>query len=242
MIDLLEEKFSSKERYKNGQIISSVGTAKTYRLIKTSLNNFTQEVYKRSLSSYYFKEITEKFLLDYTLYIKKQGIENGNKGGLVQKLRKLRAICRYAEKQWDCIKDDKIIYERIKFPKQAKPLLISKTKQLIEKYRGTGCGDYVFPIFTHKHDTDKKKISRVNGFSGKLSQALTKACKIARIKENITWYSARGSFITRMVDQGYSPYVVAEMAGNSPMVIYKHYYKNTHGKEMLDEMNSIFGK
>lgn len=42
--------------------------------------------------------------------------------------------------------------------------------------------------------------------------------------------------------QGYSPYVVAEMAGNSPMVIYKHYYKNTKADEMLKEMNSIFGE
>ena len=32
------------------------------------------------------------------------------------------------------------------------------------------------------------------------------------------------------------------MAGNSPMVIYKHYYKNTKADEMLKEMNSIFGE
>lgn len=143
---------------------------------------------------------------------------------------------------WDCIKENQIIYERTKFPKQAKPLLLSKSKQLIEKYRGTGYGDYVFPIFTHKHDSDKKRMYRVNGFSCKMSATLTKACKIVKIKDNLTWYSARGSFITRMVDEGYSPYVVAEMAGNSPMIIYKHYYKNTHGKEMLNEMDSIFGK
>ena len=42
-----------------------------------------------------------------------------------------------------------------------------------------------------------------------------------RIKENITWYSARGSFISKMVDAGNNPYVVAEMAGNSPLTIYK---------------------
>ena len=56
------------------------------------------------------------------------------------------------------------------------------------------------------------------------------------------WYCDRASFTTRKVDQGYSPYVVAEMAGNSPMVIYKHYYKNTKADEMLKEMNSIFGE
>lgn len=99
MIDSLIEKFTHKERYKNGRIITSINNARSYKEIKNSLSRFTQEVYNRSFSSYYFKEINERFLLDYTLYIQKVGIENGNKGGLTQKLRRLRATCRYAEKQ-----------------------------------------------------------------------------------------------------------------------------------------------
>ena len=85
-------------------------------------------------------------------------------------------------------------------------------------------------------------MGRVTSFSFKLALTLAKACRLLKIKEKLTWYSARASFITRMVDQGYSPYVVAEMAGNSPMVIYKHYYKNTQGDEILKQMNSIFGE
>ena len=99
MIDSLIEKFTHKERYKNGRIITSINNARSYKEIKNSLSRFTQEVYNRSFSSYYFKEINERFLLDYTLYIQKVGIENGNKGGLTQKLRRLRATCRHAEKQ-----------------------------------------------------------------------------------------------------------------------------------------------
>ena len=189
MIDSLIEKFTHKERYKNGRIITSINNARSYKEIKNSLSRFTQEVYNRSFSSYYFKEINERFLLDYTLYIQKTGIKNG---GLTQKLRRLRATCRYAEKQgiygvdmkafeclgdnikwgqttskatsyvalaklenidrslfskkeqlhldlflfsyytggmanvdvcyltWDSIKEDKIIYERMKFPKSEK--------------------------------------------------------------------------------------------------------------------------
>ena len=60
---------------------------------------FTQEEYRKGLSTFFFKDINERFLLDYTLYIQKVGIENGNKDGLTQKLRRLRATCRYAEKQ-----------------------------------------------------------------------------------------------------------------------------------------------
>ncbi len=314
MIDSLIEKFTHKERYKNGRIITSINNARSYKEIKNSLSRFTQEVYNRSFSSYYFKEINERFLLDYTLYIQKVGIENGNKGGLTQKLRRLRATCRYAEKQgiygvdmkvfeclgdnikwgqttskatsyvalaklenidrslfskkeqlhldlflfsyytggmanvdvcyltWDSIKEDKIIYERMKFPKQAKPLLIEKAKKIIEKYRGTGFENYIFPVFTHKHKTDMQRTKRISNLTVKMTITLAKACRLLKIKDKLTWYSARASFITRMVDQGYSPYVVAEMAGNSPMVIYKHYYKNTKADEMLKEMNSIFGE
>ena len=143
---------------------------------------------------------------------------------------------------WDSIKEDKIIYERMKFPKQAKPLLIEKAKKIIEKYRGMGFENYIFPVFTHKHKTDMQRTKRISNLTVKMTITLAKACRLLKIKDKLTWYSARASFITRMVDQGYSPYVVAEMAGNSPMVIYKHYYKNTKADEMLKEMNSIFGE
>ncbi|ADV43630.1 phage integrase SAM-like domain-containing protein [Bacteroides helcogenes] len=275
MIDSLVEKFTHKERYKNGRIVTSANNAHSYKEIKNSLTRFTQEVYNRSFSSYYFKEINERFLLDYTLYIQKIGIENGNKGGLTQKLRRLRATCRYAEKQgiygvdmkafeclgdnikwgattskatsavvlakledidrslfskkeqlhldlflfsyytggmanvdvcyltWDSIKEDKIIYERMKFPKQAKPLLIEKAKRIIEKYRSVGSENYIFPVFTHKHNTDMQRTKRISNITVKMTQTLGKASRLLKIKDKLTWYSARASFITRMVDEGY---------------------------------------
>jgi integrase len=141
---------------------------------------------------------------------------------------------------WDCIQDDKIIYERIKFPKTAKPILLQKSRDIINRYKGLGYGNYVFPVFTHKHTTSEKRRYRVNEISTKLRITLSKICKMLRIKENVTWYSARGSFISKMVDAGNNPYVVAEMAGNSPLTIYKHYYKNTRREEIKREMESIF--
>ena len=62
MIDSLIEKFTHKERYKNGRIITSINNTRCYKEIKNSLTRFTQEVYNRSFSSYYFKEINERFL------------------------------------------------------------------------------------------------------------------------------------------------------------------------------------
>lgn len=141
---------------------------------------------------------------------------------------------------WDSVQEDRIVYERIKFPKTAKPILLKKAKDIMNKYKGMGYENYVFPVFTCKHTTTAKKTTRVKHISSHLSKTLTKACRMLRIKENITWYSARGSFISKMVDAGNNPYVVAEMAGNSPLTIYKHYYKNTKRDEIKKQMEQIF--
>lgn len=312
MIDFLEEKFKNKKRIKNGQIIESIPNAKKYDQIRRVLQAFTKEKYNRALSTYYFKDITETFLLDFAFSIKEQGLKNGNRAGLTSKLRLLRAICNAAVKEgmygasieifnclgndikipettskavadttiakienidrtlftkkeqmyldlflfsyytggmanidvcyltWDSIQEDKIVYERIKFPKTAKPILLQKAKVILDKYRGTGVGNFVFPIFTVKHVTSKQKHKRASKVTEKANKAIAKACRLLHIEEHITWYAARGSFISKMVDAGNNPYIVAEMAGNSPMTIYKHYYKNTKRDELKTAMEEMF--
>ena len=58
---------------------------------------------------------------------------------------------------WDMIEEDRIVYERMKFPKKAKPIILQKAKDIIYKYKGKGYQNYVFPVFTHKHTTTSKK-------------------------------------------------------------------------------------
>lgn len=53
-----------------------------------------------------------------------------------------------------------------------------------------------------------------------------------KTKEDVKFYSARGTFITRMIDLRVHPIVVAEQRGNSPETIYKHYYKHTKHDEV----------
>lgn len=48
----------------------------------------------------------------------------------------------------DMIQGNQVIYERMKFPKMGKPLLIEKSKRIIEKYKGQSIDNYVFPVFT----------------------------------------------------------------------------------------------
>lgn len=144
---------------------------------------------------------------------------------------------------WDMIneKEGMIVYERTKFPKLAKPLLIDRLIVILEKYRGKGVGDYVFPVYTEKHVTDKQKMGRRSSFSTLVSETLDKVCEILGIDEKMTWYTARGTFISSELDAGTPITHVAEMAGNSARTIEKHYYKNTKQEELRQRMNARYG-
>lgn len=93
-------------------------------------------------------------------------------------------------------KEGMIVYERTKFPKLAKPLLIDRLIVILEKYRGKGIGNYVFPVYTEKHVTDKQKMGRRNSFSTLVSETLDKVCEILGIDEKMTWYT-RGDIRSR---------------------------------------------
>jgi hypothetical protein len=43
-----------------------------------------------------------------------------------------------------------------------------------------------------------------------------------------------------MLDEGYHIYQVAEMTGNSPMTIYKHYYGITDRQTIREGMEKLF--
>ncbi|MFI3264707.1 MAG: tyrosine-type recombinase/integrase [Rikenellaceae bacterium] len=133
---------------------------------------------------------------------------------------------------WSCIdKDGYLDYERIKTEKRARIKLNPKAKEIIDRYRSKCYDNYILPIFTDKHQTDKQRTWRLNEAGKAVSAVLTKICTVIKYKENITWYSARGTFISTMIAAGLNPSVVAGMAGNSPQTIYKHYFKNIDQKE-----------
>lgn len=94
---------------------------------------------------------------------------------------------------WDMIneKEGAIVYGRTKFPKLAKPLLIDRFAEIIDKYRGTGIDNYVSPVYTRKHQTDKQKIGRRSGFSSQVSETPDKVCTVWGIDEKMTRYTAR---------------------------------------------------
>lgn len=78
-------------------------------------------------------------------------------------------------------------------------------------------------------------------FSSLVSETLDKVCEILGIDEKMTWYTARGTFISSELDAGTPITHVAEMMGYSARTIEKHFYKNTKQEELHQRMNARYG-
>jgi len=52
----------------------------------------------------------------------------------------------------DCIdQDGRLSYERIKFPKTARMKFTAKARAIVDRYEDKCYGDYLLPVFSHKH-------------------------------------------------------------------------------------------
>ena len=146
-------------------------------------------------------------------------------------------VC-HMDQSW--IKNGTIEYERIKYPNKARVIISDKAEALIEKYRTSGHMSYVFPVFKKKDMSISSRMNRVAYINKKVNQTLKKICELLEISEKITWSTARSSFISRMVDEGYPVLQICEQTGNSPATIHKHYYAITDINEMKTKMDSTF--
>lgn len=144
-------------------------------------------------------------------------------------------IC-YLER--NMINGDSLKYERIKTDKICRVILTEKALALIEKYKPLAYMNYLFPIFKLKNMSQHKMYTRVNYTTRMVAETLRKVCAELGINHPITWSTARSSFICKMLDEGYHIYQVAEMTGNSPMAIYKHYYGITNREDIRQKMNT----
>lgn len=313
--DIIEElavKFENQERYKNGRVLLSLSTSRKYRYLNSSLHQFTKSKYHQDFAKYRFRDLTEKFLQDFVVWIQVRAAKNGNTGDVSGKLRKLKAVCLYAKEQGvyninlnafssfneklkprittpkgvlpevmgmienfnrelltkkEClyldlflfsyyaggmsaidvclltrnqIKGDMIIYERTKYDKQARVILIDKAAEIIEHYRKEASMDYVFPTIKRRDPSQPKLYGRVKRINEKVNQTLQKICNYCGIKSRVTWGTARSSYISKLIDSGLHPLQVAELAGNSPQTIYRYYYTISDKEKMKEIMNQMF--
>ncbi len=138
------------------------------------------------------------------------------------------------------IEGDMIIYDRTKYDKQARVIIIDKVAEIIERYRSEAYMNYVFPTIKRCNSTQSKLYGRVKRINEKVNQTLQKICDHCGIKSRVTWGTARSSYISKMIDEGFHPLQVAELAGNSPQTIYRHYYTISDKEKMKNKMNEVF--
>ena len=312
IIEQLAVKFENQERYKNGRVLKSLSTSRKYRYLNISLKQFTRSKYHRDFTKYRFRDLTQKFLQDFVVWVQIKAAKNGNTGDVSGKLRKLKAVCLYAKEQGvynvnlnafgsfkeklkhrittpkgvsleamqqiesfdrtlltkkeqlyldlflfsyytggmsaidvclltrDQIKDDQIIYERTKYDKQARVIIIDKAAEIIERYRNEAYMNYVFPTIKRYNLTQSKLYGRVKRINEKVNETLREICDHCGIKSRVTWGTARSSYISKMIDEGFHPLQVAELAGNSPQTIYWYYYTISDKEKMKVKMNKVF--
>ncbi|MFI3262518.1 MAG: tyrosine-type recombinase/integrase [Rikenellaceae bacterium] len=141
---------------------------------------------------------------------------------------------------YDCVKGNAIIYDRVKYDKQARVIIIDKVQELMNKYLNEASMNYVFPTIKCCNPTQSKLYGRVKRINTKVNETLRKICEHQGITSKVTWSTARSSYISKMIDEGFHPLQIAELAGNSPQTIYKHYYTISDKERMWDRMNEVF--
>ena len=138
------------------------------------------------------------------------------------------------------MKKRKITYERIKTPKKGRPPFVPRAEAIAKKYSGECHGDFVLPMFETRHSTHAKKKSRMSYLCCEVNETLRRIVKILGSDEDITWYSARGTYITMMCEKGYRPEIIAEHSGNSVQTIFKFYFKNVNESDIIADLCKEF--
>lgn len=107
-IDIIIENMKNQKRLKNGKFISSSTNARQYHHLRLQLQKFTQEAYDKSFSTYYFRDIDEKFLKDFVLYLQERGIKEGTNAALPERLKKFVGVFYYSGQMGQPYTDKKL--------------------------------------------------------------------------------------------------------------------------------------
>lgn len=138
-----------------------------------------------------------------------------------------------------CFKDGYIEYVRRKCDKVANPIFLPKIQEIIDRYKDKTYGNYVLPIFNEKQESEAQKHAKVERITLNVNKTLAKISLDLELKEKVTWYYSRGTYITKAIDLGLNAYQVADQAGNSPKIIEKHYYKPDRSGILTKMMSAL---
>lgn len=101
--------------------------------------------------------------------------------------------------------------------------LITKSQDIIDRYRDKSYGNYVLPIFSAKHLTAKQQRERIDRLASNVNQTLVKVCKHIKFRKKITLRSTQAAFIAWMVNENVDPFYISQNTGCTIEYICKHF-------------------
>lgn len=111
--------------------------------------------------------------------------------------------------------------------------LMDEAIKILEKYASEdrAKNNYIFPFYSldmtskKKHDVSKQQIKNINTWIGKIA-------KLLKIKDHVTYQSARHSFATISRNSGASMEYISQALGHNSMKTTKNYLKSFEAKEI----------
>lgn len=121
------------------------------------------------------------------------------------------------------VKKGIITYEKMRTRKTVVVPLIIKSQNIIDRYEHKCYSNYVLPIFSEKHLTEKQQRERIDRLAFKVNQTLIKVRKHIKFRKKITLSSTQAAFIARLKDADAGIYHIIQNTGCSMEYICKHF-------------------
>lgn len=140
--------------------------------------------------------------------------------------------------KWENIKNERLIYVRLKTNKPYNVLLLEPSLKILKYYKKNffrGNDSYVFPILDiEKHKTPVSIKNRIHKILGETNKDLKKIGEEAKLTIPLTTYVARHSYATVMKRSGVSTSIISEALGHDSERT-TQIYLDSFENDMLDE-------
>lgn len=140
-----------------------------------------------------------------------------------------------------------IVYKREKTKnkcsKSAIVRISKEIQEIIDKYEHKSKDGYVFPILNNAKYNCFLQIERRRQTIGSgVNTLLKRIGKDMQLSFPLTWYCFRRTGITNLLHNGIMVEVVAQIAGNTPKIIYMHYLKVEGNKKQESNLHDVFSR
>jgi integrase len=204
---------------------------------KFNISKFNDKTEKRAITEAELKAIEEAKLESHLELAREYFLCSYYMAGI-----NFNDLCKL---RWNDLKDNRVSYTRTKTGVKMTTMLLPFPKSVIAKYklkRGIDKRNYIFPVLEREiHKTPQQIENRIHKILGQVNKNLKEIAKQVGIKDKLTTYVARHSFITHMANSGkVTPFDLMNMVGHKDLKTTMIYYKGVDQKKQDELMQKVF--